>query len=79
MAQHQVGNLEPDGFVNKQRSTAGSVADSNGNLATPANYMSLAALDTRLNALGYSQADLDKMSANDKIYALRLNDDSGTV
>lgn len=36
-------------------------------------------LDARLNAIDstlYSQANLDKMTQNDKVYAVRLNDDS---
>ena len=37
------------------------------------------ALDARLNEIDstlYSQANLDKMTQNDKVYALRVNDDS---
>ena len=35
-------------------------------------------LDARLVALGYTQANVDKMNQNDKLYAIRLNDDPGS-
>ncbi len=81
MAQHMPGDQRLP-FVDKTRATAGSVADTSSNVATPANYASNAALDARLNAISattFSQARLDSMTLNDKIYALRLNDDSGTL
>lgn len=80
MAQHQIGEVEY-GAINKGRATAGSVAKSNGDFATPANYDNMAALDARLlaiSATSYSQSRLDTMTLNDKIYALRLNDDPTT-
>lgn len=80
MAQHQVGEVEV-GFVNKNRATAGSVAKSNGDVATPANYENMAALDARLTAISattYTASRLDTMTLNDKIYALRLSDDPTT-
>lgn len=82
MAQHQVGNLEPEAIVSRARAVSGSVAVSTGIFATPANYASINALDARLIAINagiYTQAQLDKMTANDKIFAIRLNDDAGTV
>lgn len=82
MSQHQVGGISSDGIVDRTRATAGSAADATSPYATPANYASLSALDTRLNAISgtiYAQSVLDKMTVNDKIYALRLNDDAGTV
>lgn len=81
MAQHQVGNLS-HGFVDKQRSTSKSAAKSNGSVATPANYDNIAALDARLTAISattYTQARLDTMSLNDKVYAVRLADDPNTL
>jgi hypothetical protein len=44
---------------------------------TPANYVSNATLDARLIAIGgiYTQAYVDSMTQNDKIYAIRVNDD----
>lgn len=82
MTQHQVGGLDANDIVSKARAVAGSAA-TNGNIfATPQNYTSIAAMDTRLQAINgtlYTQAILDKMTANDKAYAIRLNDDPGTV
>lgn len=51
-------------------------------LTTPANYMSPATLDAALstaNATYYTTAMLNKMSINDKVYALRLINDAGTL
>lgn len=82
MAQHQVGNLEANGIVSRAKAVSGSVAVSSNIFATPANYTSNASLDARLatiNAGIYTQARLDQMTANDKIYAIRLNDDPLTV
>lgn len=82
MAQHQIGSLDSDAVVAKNRATAGSVATNTPVFTTPANYTSIAAIDARLiaiNAAYYTQAQLDKMTANDKIYAIRLNDDAATI
>lgn len=82
MTQHQLGDLEASGIVARNRSVAGSVAVNTPMFATTANYASIAALDARLTAINstiYTQAKLDQMTANDKIYAVRLNDDPGTV
>lgn len=51
-------------------------------LATPANYMSPATLDAALktaNATYYTDALLNKLSINDKVFALRQINDSGTI
>jgi hypothetical protein len=51
-------------------------------LATPANYASVTALKSRLtaiNATSYSAARLANMTVNDMVYAVRLNDDAGTI
>lgn len=80
MAQHQPGNEQ--GFTDKTKATAGSVADSGASVGTPANYDNNTALDAALTAISattYSQVNLDKMTRNDKVYALRLNSDSGTI
>ena len=79
MAQHQIGNSQ--GVVDKQRSTSRSVAKSNNSVSTPANYDNVAAMDARLQAINagyYTNARLDSMTMNDKVYALRIADDSGT-
>lgn len=84
MTQHQIGGaLGAFAICSRNRAgLAGSVATNVGIYATPANYVSINSLDTRLTAISatiYSQTQLDKMSANDKIYALRLTDDLGTI
>jgi hypothetical protein len=82
VTQHQLGDLEASGIVARNRAVAGSVAVNTPMFATTANYASISALDARLiaiNAAIYTQAQLDKMTANDKILAVRLNDDPTTV
>lgn len=79
MAQHMIG--DPRGFTDKQRATAGSAAKSNKSVATPNNYADITSMDARLTAISattYSQANLDRMTFNDKVYALRLIDDTST-
>lgn len=41
--------------------------------------VSQATLDTRLLAIGYTQLNIDKMTENDKVYAVRLADDPGSM
>ena len=63
------------GFVDKRRSSGQT--DTNP-LATPANYASESAMDTRLAAISataYSASNLSLMTQNDKVFALRINDD----
>lgn len=82
MSQHQVGDLEGNGIVSKAKATAGSVAASGSIYATPANYTSQNALDARLTAISatvYPQTQCDKMTSNDKIFAVRANDDPNTL
>src|SRR5688572_29066469 len=50
-------------------------------LATPANYSSVDAMRARLTAIDaayYTTARLDAMTTNDMMYAIKVNDDSGT-
>ena len=64
------------GFIDK-RITQGQLTDV---LATPGSYASHAALNARLTAIDgtlYSAAKLTLLTHNDKVYAVRLNDDSG--
>jgi len=63
--------------------TNGSGAVSSDDLATPANYQSQSDIDTRLLALSagtfnglYTQAYLDTLTMNDKIYQLKITDDA---
>ncbi len=63
------------GFVDKRRSP--SQTDTTP-LSTVANYASGSTLDARLTAISatsYSASRLRQMTVNDKIYAIRLNDD----
>lgn len=82
MASHQIGGIDSDGIVDRTRAVAASAADNTSPYTTPANYASMSAIDTRLTAINgtiYSAENLAKMTLNDKIYALRINDDSGTI
>lgn len=78
MAETQIS--PPDiNFVAKNRGdgTAGTSV-----VSTPANYASISALRTRLAAISgttYTAAVLNTMTVNDMVYAVRLNDDSGTI
>lgn len=79
MAQHQPGNSQ--GITDKNRATADSAAKSDGSVSAPATYDSHDDLDTALataDAGYFTQSRLDKMTLNDKVYALRLANDSGT-
>jgi hypothetical protein len=70
------------GFTERGRGAAGSVADDTSSVATPANYASEAALDARLTAISatsYSAERLRNMTHNDKVYAVRLNDDAASI
>lgn len=62
------------GFIDKRRVPG----QSGVNVATPANYISVAAMRSRLIAINpgyYTTARLDAMTANDMTYAIRLADD----
>lgn len=60
--------------VTDKRRVQGQSAES---IATPANYVSIGALRTRLLAIGapFTAKYLDLMTLNDMIYALRVKDD----
>lgn len=69
---------EEFGFVDKRRGR-GQAASA---LATPANYVSDAALEARLTAVNgayYTTARLNQMTLNDKVMAVRLADDAAGV
>lgn len=79
---HQLGVTADVQFTDrKAASRVGSVASATDGLATEANYASEATLDARLLAMGgmYTQAVIDRMTQNDKVYAVRLNDDASSV
>lgn len=65
-------------WTDKRRTATDTDATS---IATPANYVSNATLDARLLAIGgiYTQAYIDSMTQNDKVYAVRVNDDSTSI
>jgi len=63
-------------------SPAAATAPVSGDVARQvgvSDFASQATMDTRLLALGYSQANIDKMTENDKIYAIRTADDPGSM
>lgn len=74
--QGQIGEVL--GFVDKRRSTA-------VNAVTPftviqaSNYLDLATMENYLLANGYSQATVNVMNWNDKVYAMRLLLDAGGI
>lgn len=79
MAQHQVDPSVDLGFTDKQRAVAGSAAVTDESVASVALYASNDDLDAEVIAeYGYTQAEVDKMTQNDKIYAVRLANDSDT-
>lgn len=46
---------------------------------TVESFLDQTSMDTRLLALSYPQANIDRMTENDKVYALRLADDPGSM
>lgn len=79
MANTQLGQIDT-GFSAKTLPSDGSAGTSD--VGTPANYTSISAMRTRLAAISgttYTTAVLDQMSVNDMVYALRVNDDPGTI
>ena len=63
-------------------SPAISAATASGDVFLPVAVMSYAdndSLDARLLSSGYSQAQIDHMTQNDKVYAVRLKDDAGSL
>lgn len=79
MATHQLS--QPEINVPDKRRTA-SVPNAAASTGTPANYASNASLDTRLAAISgttFTQARLDQMNQNDKVYALRTLDDPTSI
>lgn len=60
------------GFVDKRRSTAANTGKNTSILTTPANFNDVNAMETRLLSAGYTQAQLNVMTLNDKVYAVRL-------
>lgn len=78
MAQHNLKNSPVKMGLSTAHVVAGSDARSQDDPTTPANYQSVADLDARLLAIGgiYTQEYLDSLTFNDKVYAVKLNDDA---
>lgn len=77
MADSQIGSIDLSlTFRNETQGTNAAL------VATPANYASIAALKARLTAISsttWTTARMNQMTVNDLIYAVRLNDDPGTI
>lgn len=76
----QFGPILDLDFVDKRRGSDGQTDTSP--LGTPANYITEAALDTRLAAIdatAYSAKNLRIMNINDKVFALRQADDAAGI
>lgn len=78
MAQHNLRNSPIQMGLSVAHVPAGSAAVSTADTADVTDYESTSALDTALLAKGgiYTQAYLDSLTMNDKIYALKLLDDT---
>lgn len=76
MATHQL--ITPELGLPDKRRTA-STPNSATSINTIANYASQATLDARLLVLGYPQKNIDSMTLNDKVYAVRLADDPTSI
>jgi hypothetical protein len=82
MAQNQTGNEW--GVVDKRlaANTYGSYAENAHDGTSTANAKDVTALRTRLAAISattYTEAVLDKMTVNDMLYALRVNDEAAGI
>lgn len=72
-----MANLDIGNFLGVKDKRAGT-GTTTVPFATPTNYDDIASLRARLtviNGTTYTSANLDKMTKNDMIYAVRLNDD----
>lgn len=64
--------------INKTHAGPGNRTTNTHTIGTPANYSDILSVDTRLAAINgtlYTQARLNTMTLNDKLYALARNDD----
>lgn len=79
MADNMFGPDTDLGFVDKRLSPGQTQGQP---LATIANYATNTSIEARLTAISatsYSAARLRTMTQNDKVYALRLNDDAAGI
>ena len=80
MANAQLGVVRS--VVDKRQVQTGPTPLATQPIATPANYASISTMRTRLTAIGApynTTGDLDTMTMNDMVYALRLSDDSAGI
>lgn len=78
MAQNQIGDVNTN-FTNSLEAPG---QDNDLEITTPLNYTSIAALKSALktfDATTYSDAQLDIMSVNDMVFALRSVQDPKTI
>ncbi len=75
MANVQIGVDLPLDFVDK-RATQGQ---STSALTNPADFATLSSANTRLLALGLTQTQLNSMTVNDTVYALRVFEESAGI
>lgn len=74
MATHLIGDVN-DNFTDKRRTTdTGS-----GNSSKAGDYSDHDAMDATLLANSYTQAQIDHMTQNDKVYAVRLISDAASI
>lgn len=81
MAQIQFGDILEVNFTNSLRAVDGN-GGSGDQLTDPADYSNISALDAALksfDAFTYSDAQLQLMCVNDKIFALRSIQDNTTI
>lgn len=79
MADRQIGNIHGVAARGGHQQNGGSTAT---NAYDDTDLNDIAAMRTRLTAINgavYTSARLDQMSFNDMVYAIRLNDDPGTM
>lgn len=80
MANVQLGSVNIN-FPNSKDADPANI-DGDSELGTPANYVSITAMRTRLAAISgtyYTTAMLDSMTVNDMVFALRNHDDATTI
>jgi hypothetical protein len=70
------------GVPERRESTNTQARSSTSPLGTPLNYADITKLRTRLAAINgarYTSANLDVMTKNDMIYAIRVSDDAAGI
>ena len=75
----QVGEIVGKGFIDKRRNSASATVQMGSALTTAANFVSTTTIETALLSNGYTNAQLQVMNQNDKIWALRLATEAGGI